>query len=78
MPRIPIDAMLTKFLKKDFLRTDRPALKMMGGRKNLQQGSCFRYSQAPILSRQQVLQHGQNIALVEVRSEYKRVGLGGV
>ena len=29
--------MLTKFLKKDFLRTDRPALKMMGGRKNLQQ-----------------------------------------
>ena len=28
--------MLTKFLKKDFLRTDRPALKMIGGRKNLQ------------------------------------------
>lgn len=36
MPRIPRDAMLTKLRKKDFLRTDRPALKMIGGKKNLQ------------------------------------------
>ena len=35
VPRMPRDAMLTKLRKKDFLRTDNPALKMMGGRKYL-------------------------------------------
>ena len=37
VPRMPKEAMLTKLRKKDFLRTDSPALKMIGGKKNLQQ-----------------------------------------
>jgi len=41
VPRMPRDAMLTKLRKKDFLRTDRPALKMIGGRKNLQQANTY-------------------------------------
>ena len=41
VPRMPKEAMLTKLRKKDFLRTDSPALKMMGGRKNLQQHNAF-------------------------------------
>ena len=41
VPRMPKEAMLTKLRKKDFLRTDSPALKMMGGRKNLQQSDTL-------------------------------------
>lgn len=46
VPRMPKEAMLTKLRKKDFLRTCRPALKMIGGRKNLQKvnslvAACF-------------------------------------
>lgn len=40
VPKMPRDAMLTKLRKKDFLRTERPALKMIGGRKNLQQADA--------------------------------------
>ena len=36
VPRMPKDAMLIKLRKKDFFRTDSPALKMMGGKKYLQ------------------------------------------
>jgi len=41
VPRMPRDAMLTKLRKKDFLRTERPALKMIGGRKKLQNKRAF-------------------------------------
>lgn len=42
VPRMPRDAMLTKLRKNDFLRTDSPALKMIGGRKYLhRQGCCW-------------------------------------
>lgn len=44
VPRMPRDAMLTKLRKKDFLRTERPALKMIGGRKKLQKAKACQSS----------------------------------
>jgi len=41
VPRMPRDAMLTKLRKKDFLRTERPALKMIGGKKKLQKEHAY-------------------------------------
>ena len=35
VPRMPRPAMVGRFLKKAFLRTDSPAYRMIGGRKNL-------------------------------------------
>ena len=35
VPAIPKDAIVAKLAKKDFFLTDRPAYRMIGGRKNL-------------------------------------------